>query len=286
MDLKSLMEHHSKLPTIAQVAQRVLASFGSEDVRVGEIADLIEADPVLSAKLLRLANSSYFQLSRSVESVDDAIRVMGMAMVRQLVVTGGIVGTFANTPGMALRPFWTHSLYTACAARWLAEHSDVHGELAFTLGLLHGIGQLHMHSAAPVAMQALDLQLPVLHADRLAFEKAALGFHFLDVSAALARLWNFPSTLVEPMAQIAEPLAGPHFSEAAAVVHLAAWHARNTLLDSPPQDIGAHYPHAVAARLGISSGWVLPEPAAAGLKAMPPMPSLHELAHGLDGMLD
>ena len=88
------------------------------------------------------------------------------------------------------------------------------------------------------------------------------------------------------MEQIAEPLAAPHFSEAAAVVHLDAWHARNTLLANPTQDVGAHYTHAVATRLGISSGWVLPEAADAGLKAVPPMPSLHELAHGLDGMLD
>lgn len=284
MDLKSLIDHPSKLPTAPRVMQRVVASFSSEDVTIGEIADLIQSDPVLSARLLRLANSSYFQVSRSVESVDDAIRILGMAMVRHLVLAGGMVGAYVNIPGIDLHQFWTHSLYTACTARWLAEHTGINRDQAFTLGLMHGIGQLQMHSVAPAATAALDLQAHVLGADRVRCETEALGFNYLNVSAALAGIWNFPASLVEPLQCVAAPLSAPQFLAAAATVHLSVWHARNAVLNAPAEEVRSLYPHAVGERLGISASWVLPD-AAAEPGALPRIPALHELTRGLDEML-
>lgn len=286
MDLKSLIDHPSKLPTVPRVTQRVIASFGSEDVTVGEIAELIKADPVLSAKLLQLANSSYFQVSRSIESVDDAIRILGMAMVRHLVLAGSMMGAFVNIPGIDLHPFWMHSLYTACTARWLAEHSTVNSDLVFTLGLMHGIGQLHMHCVAPAATVALDQQAHVLSAERMRCETEALGFNYLNVSAALAGLWDFPRSLVEPLQHIADPLSAPHFSAAAATVHLSAWHARNTILETPAENLPLLYPHAIGERLGISASWVLPNTEATHGNALPRIPALNELTRGLDNMLN
>ena len=285
MDLRSLIDHPSKLPTVPRVTQRVIASFSSEDVTIGEIAGLIEADPVLSAKLLRLANSSYFQVAHSIESVEDAIRILGLAMVRHLVLAGGMVGTFANVPGIDLRHFWTYSLYTACTARWLADHGTLNRDLAFTLGLIHGIGQLHMHSVLPAAAVALNQQVPVLSAERAAYETRMLGFNYLNVSAALAGLWTFPQSLVQPLEHIADPLAAPDFSATAATVHLSAWHARNTILAVPADAVRRHYPHGVAQALGIPASWVLPQEEATAANAFPAIPVLHELTHGLDDML-
>jgi HD-like signal output (HDOD) protein len=283
--LESLINHPSKLPTVPQVAQRVIDSFSSEDVTIAEIAELIEADPVLSAKLLRLANSSYFQAARSIESVEDAIRILGLAMVRHLVLAGGLMGTFVKVPGIDLHQFWTYSLYSACTARWLADRIKVNRDLPFTLGLMHGIGQLQMHHAAPAAAAALDQHVHVLSAERVDMETQALGFDFLKVSAALSRLWNFPLSLVEPLEQIANPLGASLFSSVAAIVHLSAWHARNTVLATPAAQARALYPEAVAQRLGLCAQWVFADtPTPLGEK-QPTIPALHELTHGLDEIL-
>jgi HD-like signal output (HDOD) protein len=268
------------------VTQRVIASFGSEEVTVGEISQLIEADPVLSAKLLQLANSSYFQVSRSIVTVDDAIRILGMVMVRHLVLAGGMMNIYVNMPGIDMHQFWTYSLYTACTARWLADHSAVNRDQAFTLGLMHGLGQLHMRSVAPAATVALDQQVNVFSAERLRHETDALGFNYLNVSAALAKLWNFPRSLFEPLQYLEAPLAAPHFSAVAATVHLSTWHARNTLLDTPLEEVTRHYPHAVGERLGIAASWALSNAGAAVDQSIPAMPAVHELARGLDEMLN
>ena len=212
--------------------------------------------------------------------LDSALQV-----VRNMVLAGGLMGTYVNIPGMDLHQFWTYSLYTACTARWLAERGPANPDLAFTLGLMHGIGQLHMHSVAPASAVTLDQQAHVLSAERAHCERQALGFSYLDVSAALAGAWNFPHSLQEPLPHIADPLSAPAFPAVAATVHLGAWHARNTVLEMPAEELSLHYPHAVGARLGMAPHWALPQAPGAGPDGLPGIPALHVLSHGLDAML-
>jgi len=270
MKIEDLIERGEKLPTIAHVAQRVIDSLNSEEPSVAEIGTLISADPVLSAQLLRLANSAYFKLERGIETIDGAMRVLGLAMVRNLVLGSCFRGAFAKTPGLDLPLFWTHSLYTASTAHWLADQLHASQDLAFTLGLMHGIGQLQMHMAAPSAMAAIDQECPPLAAERAALENATFGFCYLDVSAALARLWNFPASLSEPMAMIRDPLAAPELSVPAGLVHLGAWLARVELQSQALAADG--YPAALSVRLGLG-------------ETPPQLPPFADLCHGLEAIV-
>ena len=274
MDLKSLIDHPSKLPTVPQVTQRVIASFGSDEVSISEIAELIEADPVLSAKLLRLANSAYFHLSRTIGTVDDALRMLGFVMVRNLVLGNGMAAAFRNTKGMDLQQFWRYNLYAASAARWVAGKAGENADLVFTVGLMSGIGQLQMHVVLPQEVLALDKQMHVLDAGRAALEKESLGFHNADVAAELAQLWNFPAPIVHAMRCVIDPLNAKEYSEAAACVHLGNWAARNAIQQSTPEQMQASFPLAVGERLGM--GWD---------RVNEEMPPLAELCAGLEDML-
>lgn len=213
MELKSLLDQPNKLPTIPKVAQQVIESFSNEDVSIDEIARQLTADPALSAKLLRLANSAYFHVSRSIGTVDDAIRMLGFVMVRNLVVGNGMVAAFRNTPGMDLKQFWRYNLYTACASRWLAETAGTNADQAFTVGLMHGIGQLQMHAGMPAAMAPLDKKMHVLDAGRAELEKQTLGFNHGDVAAELAKIWNFPAPIILSLRDMSAPLAAEEFTE-------------------------------------------------------------------------
>lgn len=285
MELKSLLDHPNKLPTIPKVTQQLIASFSSEDISIDEIARQLAADPVLSAKLLRLANSAYFHVSRTIGTVHDALLMLGFVMVRNLVIGNGMVTAFRNTPGMNMPQFWLHSLYTACASRWLAGQADANPDMNFTLGLMHGIGQLQMHAGMPADMVALDQQMNVLDGGRAVLEQQALGFHFGEVSAELVKLWNFPEPLIDALHDVQDPLAAEQFSASAAVVHLAAWRARTEVLAMSDEQVAASYPAEVARRLGITPDWVpaLAEPAYG--RTTPAMPPLKVLAEGLDEML-
>lgn len=282
MELKSLIDQPSKLPTIPKVTQALIESFSSEDATVHDIGEQIATDPALSAKLLRLANSAFFHVSRTIGTVEDALRMLGFVMVRNLVLGNGMVAAFRNTAGLNMAQFWRYNLNTACASRWLAHQADLNGDMAFTLGLLHAIGQLQMHAVNPADMATLDKKCHVLSSNRAEEETRMQGYHYGDVSAELAKLWNFPPALTDALRAIPAPENAKEFSDIAAIVHLGAWAARMEALECKDEEIVASYPQKLAERLGVDAGWV-PALEKGGAHPLPPF---KELTSGLDDMLE
>lgn len=283
--IQALFAHPAALPTMPKVVQQLLASFGRDDVAVADIAPQLAAEPVLAAKTLRLANSAYFRVSRRIASVDDALQMLGFAMVRNLVAASSMTAAFKGLQGLDLPAFWQHSLHTAVAARWLASRAGQSGDVAFVIGLMHGLGHLVMHAAAPPGLAELDARVPLLAPQRAAAERPALGYDHAEVGAELASQWHFPAELAAPLAWVpAPPQAGSNGGEAmAALVHLAAWCART----DAAAEMDVDPPHAVAAGLGLALAWdgkarTLTVTRAGQSQAMPP---LAELSEGLESML-
>jgi HD-like signal output (HDOD) protein len=274
MDIQSLLDQPHKLPSVPAVTQKLIASFSDEDVAFKQIAEQISADPVLSAKLLRLANSAYFHLSRTIGTVEDALHMLGFVMVRNLVLGNGMAAAFRNTKGMDLPQFWRYNLFAASGARWVAGKAGANADLVFTVGLMCGIGQLQMHVVLPQEVLAMDKAINVLDAGRAALEQEILGFHNVDVAAELARLWNFPEPIVHAMRCVIDPLNAKEYSEAAACVHMGNWAARSAIQQATPEQMQASFPLAVGKRLGMDWDRVAEE-----------MPPLAELCAGLEDML-
>jgi HD-like signal output (HDOD) protein len=287
MRIDELLDQPRHLPTIPKVVQQLIESFGDEDVPADQIARQIATDPVMSAKLLRLANSAFFNVSRTVATVSEALRLLGFVMVRNLVLGTGISAAFKTSPGMDVKAFWRHCLGTACGARWLAGRAREDGDLAFTVGLLHGIGEFVMHAGMPDAMKQLDAALSPVDGRRSGEERRCFGYDFAQVGAELARRWKFPEAIASAMGGVPAPLETSPFSPAAALVHLAAWRVRqdSTALAVPLDEDPC--PGAVCGKLGIPVAWVeLP----AGGEAESPadedaMPPAAELTRGLEDML-
>ena len=201
--------------------------------------------------------------------------MLGFVMVRNLVIGNGVAAAFRHTKGIDLQQFWRYNLYAACASRWLASSLDLNSDLVFTVGLMHGIGQLHLHAAAPEAMVSLDQATPVLSSHRAAAEQATLGFHNGTLSAELAQLWHFPAPISEALRRVVEPLAPAPFSAEAACVHLGCWRARQAIDRLSAHDATGAFPQAVAQRLGVTESNMADD-----------MPPLTELAEGLEAMFE
>lgn len=288
MKLKHLIDQPDKMPTISKVGQKLIASFNDDEVSVSQIAEQLALDPALSARVLRLANSPYFKVPRSIETVEAALQTLGLVMVRNLVIGSTVAAAFKATPGLDLKQFWRYNLYTACASRWLASQADVDADRVFTLGVMHAIGQLHMHVMMPADLVALNKQMSVLDTRRAQLELDAFGFHYGDVSAELAQVWHFPLSLVDALRHVAQPLAAPNFSEAAAWVHLGAWRASVEVLALGYKAQLDCYPLAVARRLhlNLEPNWT-PALAEAGHRdARGVMPPLAELSGGLEALFE
>ena len=146
MQLEALFKQPQALPAVPKIVHELIDSFNNEDISIDDIAKKIAADPVLSARLLRLANSAYYHVSRTVGSVDDALMMLGFVTVRTLVISSGLTSGFKTMPGLDLNKFWRYSMHTAAVSRWLAKTTGNNVDLAFTVGLMHGIGELVMHA--------------------------------------------------------------------------------------------------------------------------------------------
>ncbi len=287
MPLAALFDNPTALPTVPKVVQDLINSFSRDDVSVDEIASRLSADPVLSAKTLRLANSAYFHVSRRIGTVDDALRMLGFVMVRNLVVGCGLAGAFKAVPGMDLPQFWRYSLDTACAARWLAQAGGHNADLAFTIGLTHGLGQLLLHVALPAAVKPLDQQCHPLAAERAELERQHLGYHHGAVSASLAEHWKFPPEVAVPLNDVPDPDAGHTERPMAALIHVAAWRARVQALHIKADDAARSCPTRLGAAIRLPLAWRSEDGTLSGdhpalAQGMPP---LTELSKGLDAML-
>jgi HD-like signal output (HDOD) protein len=274
MKLDALFQNPTALPTAPKVVEELISSFDKASVSTEEIAKKLSTDPVLSAKLLRLANSAYYHVSRSIGTVEDAVLMLGFVTVRTLVISSGLVSGFKTVPGLELKQFWRYSLHTAVSAKWIAKKTGENTDLAFTIGMMHAIGQLVIHSAMPEQAMALDKVAGPLDSRRLDAEQTSFGYTFADVGAELAKRWKFPNAFSETILAFPDPHHNGEINRLAAVINLAAWRARIEQNKLSDDEIRACYPTELAEELGLDEDVLIDD-----------MPSPDELSAGLEELV-
>lgn len=186
----------SRMPVIPRVVHELIHSLGDDEADLGLLVDQVRQDAVLSARILRLANSSYYHATRKVGAIDDAVVLVGLNALRTLVIASGVSGAFKEVPGVDLHAFWRHGLLTALIARELGRHARLSPELAYTAGLMHRIGHLLIcmtrpEHAAQLAAIGRDLSL----AELVATERELAGTDHAEVGALLTEHWHFPQVI-------------------------------------------------------------------------------------------
>lgn len=230
-----------QLPSIPEVAHALIHTLNDENASISLVRDIIANDPALTAKLLRLANSAQFGLPRGVSTLDDAIAMVGMAKIRTLSLGACINEAFPALPGLDHKAFWKMS--TACAgySQWLAGNLGIDNQLAWLTGLMLRLGELLIGQADPTMLQEIE-SLPHHPGDRWEREIRLVGFSEGQISAELARRWNFPMQIVQALQRSSDPLTEQAFSRLGAIMHLAGLladipEAGPEAIDTLPQDV-------------------------------------------------
>jgi len=212
--------NHSALPTMPEVANRLMRSFDDERVSLATIAELVGKDFTLSAKVLRLANSARYSPSHAISTIQDAAAALGMDTLRNLSLAACLCGTFPSVPGLDRNQFWRHSLATAGYARILSRMLQMDADTAYLAGLMMRTGQLMMAMADPAQVSDVEAhaQEP---GSRYSLEMSRFACTHADVTASLAAHWHFPSAMVEAFKDANAPMEIRPFSLMAAVLHIA-----------------------------------------------------------------
>ncbi|MBX9818765.1 MAG: HDOD domain-containing protein [Burkholderiaceae bacterium] len=241
-----------KLPSMSEVAHALIQTLSDDDTSVAQVRDLIAKDPALSAKLLRLANSAQFGLPRGVGTLDDAITMVGMAKVRTLALGACLSESFPNLPDLDRKEFWRSSMACAGYAQWLATRLGIDGQLAWLTGMMLRLGELLIAQADPATLREIE-KLPHLPGVRWQREQRLIGFTEGQITAELARRWNFPMQMVQALQRSADPITEQAFSRLGAVVHLAGLLAETE--DAGPDTVD-RLPADVISALMLDADWL------------------------------
>ena len=251
MTLEELLAAKGTLPSIPKIIALLLNELDQPEPDLRKISQLINTDPVLTSRLLQLANSAQFQFSSQIASVSQALALMGLNQVRSLATAAALAGAFRMIAGVDMHQFWRYSLNVAKLSRTLGGMVRLNQPAAFTTGLVHGIGELVLHLGLPGEMVALDQKTDLFSLKRAAAERKLLGFNYADVGAGLAQSWLFPAPIVDALKQQCAPFENGVYEPMAGILHLAVWRARAKESDYDAQDLIESFPDVVALALGL-----------------------------------
>jgi putative nucleotidyltransferase with HDIG domain len=223
---KQILSHLKNLPAMPQVLQQARRMAHSAQVGMRELAAVLESDPALAARILKLANSAYYGFSGRIATVNQAALLLGVETLMATVLLVGMAGLLGRRLDGYRLPsgrLWRHSLAVAVAARRLAAAvSPSLEDDAFSAGLLHDVGKLVLdrHLAERQAPGTASLGDP--RAPWVVVERELLGLEHASMAAEICRLWHFPARQVSAVGQHHRPLqATAEDRPLASIVHLA-----------------------------------------------------------------
>ncbi len=215
----------SQLISLPEVYIKLQQLISTDDYSLNEIAEVISFDPAVTARLLRMVNSSFFGLASKIDTIGHAINYLGAQQVHDLVLSTSIAQTFSDmdNPAFNLHLFWQKSIYCAIAARELAVLCNVlDSERLFVTGLLHNIGHLMMRQSIPELIQQAEEQALIQQIPLYKSEQLLLGFDFSMVGVELLKKWNLPESLTETIKLQLEPSNAENYQLETAILHIAA----------------------------------------------------------------
>ena len=203
LDHDKLAKMVERIPPFPQSVNRILEITASMDCPPKEIVAVIEHDPILTMKLLKLVNSSYFGLSNEVTSIKQTVVYVGINTIKNVAISLATLAALPKTTcaGLDAQQIWRHSLQVGVIARLLARYKKVPSSQSagyFVAGLLHDIGKLVLaefladdYAAMLTTQDVAELALPLYMREQKRF-----GVDHAEVGGLIAAKWQFPVDLV------------------------------------------------------------------------------------------
>jgi putative nucleotidyltransferase with HDIG domain len=232
------------LPTPPIVFTQIQKVLNNPHASAFDIAAILQEDAAMSAKVLKMTNSAYYGLTRTIESVRQAVVIVGLEAIKNLVLSASVFEMFSKDQIDAefQDHFWRHSLATAFAGRMLARNlrckKSFDSEAGFSAGLLHDIGKMVLSvymSEERQKIKAAKEANPQLF--DIAAESEVLGYNHTQIGALLGAQWQLPANLVEAIEFHHFPQSAPTSENTLPyLAHLANYLATLTFDANPDEE--------------------------------------------------
>jgi len=249
-----IIKSTSQVASLPTIYTKIEEALNSANCSNQYLVDILSEDTALSARLLRLANSAMFNFPSKIDSISQAITIIGTQQLRALVLASSVMKIFKDIPEelISMELFWRHSIACAVSARIIASlRRAANIEYFFLAGLLHDIGRLIMFKEIPdeislIIKQANDRQ-QLLHA----VEKEVLGFDHAKLGGMLLKEWKLPPQLVESTAFHHSPRRSADFQDEVSIVHVADIIANSLKLGSSGEQLVPTLDNQAWERIGL-----------------------------------
>lgn len=208
--IRQLAVEMEKLPSIPSVYTEMVEKLKKEDVSIDEVGSVIEKDPSITAKLLKLVNSAFFGLCRQVSSPSDAAAYLGIDTMKALVLGVNAFESLSGTkiPDFSIESVWAHSLRVAGTARRIVESENVprvYFDESFVAGLLHDLGKVVLAVNSPAEYELVHQRSTSEEKPLFVIEEEIFGANHADVAGYILNLWGLPSRVVDAITHHHQP---------------------------------------------------------------------------------
>ncbi len=197
MQTSELILKSCNIPAVPMVAVRILRLVDDPKTEINDLQDAIMSDQALAARVIRLANSAYYGLRRDIDTISEAIVMMGFEIIKNLALAVSTREVYKSF-GLLEQKLWEHSIGVSIAAGLIARGANFpKAEEAMVAGLLHDIGKVVMNNSQP---QRFSLLTQRVYGERATYsrkEKEIFGFGHAEVGGLLAQKWGFPEALCD-----------------------------------------------------------------------------------------
>lgn len=195
--LKPYLAVVGDLPGIPMIAGQVMTAAADPNSSADDLREIIEKDPALAGRILKVANSSLYAFSRSIETLRHAIALLGFRTVENMVMAASLKDTFKDF-GLSEKLLWEHATLAGAVAAKISSYGpiDVERESAFTAGLLHDLGKVALSNTARERYQKIIMRTYNETTSFHEAERDEFGFDHAELGALVAEKWKLPRRLV------------------------------------------------------------------------------------------
>jgi HD-like signal output (HDOD) protein len=221
---RDLLKGYVEVSSLPMIHLRLEEAINDQNKSMSDIAKVIREDPGLTARLLRIVNSAFYNFPSKIETISQAVTIVGTQQLSALALATSVMKMFKGLPQtlVSMDSFWRHSIACGLAARMIGSfRREAKPERFFVAGMLHDIGRIIMYTKlTEQSREILDFakqeQILLYEAER-----QKLGFTHAVVGGILLQTWKLPTSLEEIVMYHHNPKAATRFPVETAMVHVA-----------------------------------------------------------------
>ncbi|MBC3808579.1 HDOD domain-containing protein [Undibacterium seohonense] len=222
ISLEEVINKLNDLPSLPEITTEMLNDLNNEDISLDSLIEKVSMDQALAAKVLKLANTSYYGANSKVVTIQQAVSLLGTEHLKNLIRTTIFTNHLphAQCRGFDSKAYWRHNIATAICAELISRTLHMKHDFAFTAGLLHDIGRLVLVMKFPKKYEQVITCAKESDCSLLDAERAVLGVDHVAVGLILALQWNFSDAIQDAIRGHHSP-EDKDLNSLASIVHVA-----------------------------------------------------------------